>query len=152
MKAFKFLVCLSFVYALVACTEKSDNIPAFANPNAPEYRALTFFDAIYNQKDIALAQKYSTERLARTVASYGSTKGYARYVLNLQFDPGVELKIDRTLNQIKIGDPNKTSVNILFTGHYQGDMVNDLRKVIFTKVKGQWLISEIGDDPYARRN
>lgn len=152
MKKLLFFIGLFALMAISGCKEKSDNIPAFANPNAPEYRALTFFDAIYNQKNMQLAQKYSTEKLGRIVASYGSTKGYARYVLNLQFDPGVDLKIDRTLNQIKIGDPNKTSVNILFTGEYQGNMVNDLRKVIFTKVKGEWLISEIGDDPYARRN
>ena len=152
MKNLKFIIGLLLIFGLAACTEKNDNIPAFANPNAPEFRALTFFDAIYNQKDLKLAQKYATKKHARIVRSYGSTKGYARYVLNLQFDPGVDLKIDRTLNQIKIGDPNKTSVNILFTGEYQGNRVNDLRKVIFTKVKGQWLISEIGDDPYARRN
>ena len=152
MKQLRLLVSICLVLFLSACKEKSDNIPAFANPNAPEYRALTFFDAIYNQKSIKLAQKYSTEKHSRIVASYGSTKGYARYVLNMQFDPGVDLKIDRTLNQIKIGDPNKTSVNILFTGKYQGNMVNDLRKVIFTRVEGEWLISEIGDDPYAKRN
>mgnify|MGYP000185405315 FL=1 len=152
MKQLRLLVSICLVLFLSACKEKSDNIPAFANPNAPEYRALTFFDAIYNQKSIKLAQKYSTEKHSRIVASYGSTKGYARYVLNMQFDPGVDLKIDRTLNQIKIGDPNKTSVNILFTGKYRGNMVNDLRKVIFTRVEGEWLISEIGDDPYAKRN
>jgi len=152
VKQLRLLVSICLVILVSACTEKNDNIPAFANPNAPEYRALTFFDAIYNQKNVKLAQKYSTEKHSRIVASYGSTKGYARYVLNMQFDPGVDLKIDRTLGQIRMGDPNKTSVNILFTGQYQGNMVNDLRKVIFTKVDGEWLISEIGDDPYAKRN
>jgi hypothetical protein len=69
----------------------------------------------------------------------------------MQFDPGVELKIDRTLNQIQFGDPNKTSVNILFTGTFNDRKVNDLRKVIFYKTKGEWLITKIGEDPYAKR-
>lgn len=134
---------------LFACTEPNDNIPAFANPNTPEYRALTFFDALYNQKDINLALKYATKKHQRIIKSYGTTKGYARYVLNMQFDVGVELKIDRTLNQIELGDPNQTTVNILFTGKYLGEMNNDLRKVKFVKVKGEWLISEVDEDPYA---
>lgn len=151
MNSIKLIVTTCFVLLVTACTEKSDNIPPFANPNAPEYRALTFFDAIYNSKDLKLAQKYATKKHARIIRSYGSTKGYARYVLNMQFDPGVELKIDRTLNQIKFGDPNKTSVNILFTGTYNERKVNDLRKVIFYKTDGEWLITKIGDDPYAKR-
>lgn len=151
MKKFNlFLLTIFSIFTLSACTERNDNIPAFANPNAPEYRALTFFDAIYNQKDMNLTLKYATKRHKRIIKSYGTTKGYARYVLNMQFDPGVELKIDRTLNQIQFGDPNKTSVNILFTGHYLGNKTNDLRKVIFEKVDGQWLIEEVGEDPYAR--
>lgn len=141
--------CVLFLL-LLGCKEPSDNIPAFANPNAPEYRALTFFDAIYNQKDMNLLLKYTTKKHARIIKSYGTPKGYARYVLNMQFDKGVELKIDRTLNQIQVGDPNQTSVNILFTGKYLGNLKNDLRKVNFVKEKGQWLISDIGEDPYAR--
>jgi len=145
----RFLIAICSSIFLFACTESSDNIPAFANPNTPEYRALTFFDALYNSKDINLAMKYATKKHRRIIKSYGTTKGYARYVLNMKFDPGVELKIDRTLGQIELGDPNKTTVNILFTGKYLGEMNNDLRKVNFVKVDGEWLISEVDEDPYA---
>lgn len=151
MKALRLAIVVFVAVFSFACTEKSDNIPPFANPNAPEYRALTFFDAIYNQKNMKLATKYATEKHARIIKSYGTTKGYARYVLNLQFDPGVELKIDRSLNQIDFGDPKKTSVNILFTGYYSSGKLNDLRKVVLVKENGEWLISKIADDPYARR-
>ena len=133
------------------CDAPSDNIPAFANPNTPEYKALAFFDAIYNESDLDKALSLSTKSHGRIIKSYGSTKGYSRYVLNLQFDPGVELKIDRTLSQVETDITNKTSVNILFSGHYQGDRVNDLRQVKFEKVKGKWKIAKIAGDPYARR-
>lgn len=143
---------LAFVLIFtVGCEKKSDNIPAFANPNAPEYRALTFFDALYNNNDLELALKYSTEQHARIIKSYGSTKGYARYVLNLQFDPGVDLKIDRTLSQVETDAQQTTSVNILFSGFYHGNKINDLRQVNFEKVDGKWLIAKIAGDPYARR-
>ena len=145
------LSAIFFCLFLTACTEKTDNIPAFSNPDAPEYRALTFFDAIYNNRDMALALKYVTPQHARVIKSYGSTKGYSRYVLNMQFDKGVKLKIDRSLSQVKAGTSDKTSVNVLFTGMYNGNKVNDLREVKFEKNKGQWFISKIGRDPYSRR-
>ena len=150
MKLINFCVLLPVVLLLSGCMERSKNIPSFANPATPEYRALTFFDALYNQKDLKLALKYASKDHARIIKSYGTTKGYARYVLNLQFDPGVDLKIDRSLNQIQFGDPNKTHVNILFTGTYLDRPVNDLRKVVFKKVKNEWLITKIAGDPYAR--
>ncbi len=136
---------------LSACSERSGNIPAFANPNTPEYRALAFFDAIYNSNDLKTTLQFVTEKHARIIKSYGSTKGYARYVLNLRFDKGVDLKIDRSLSQIQTGVNDKTSVNILFSGKYNGDRVNDLRKVNFELVDGEWLIAKIAGDPYARR-
>ncbi|MDO6718055.1 hypothetical protein Q4575_01505 [Psychrosphaera sp. 1_MG-2023] len=152
MNIIRTLIVIFVFFNLYACKEQSNNIPAFANPNAPEYRALTFFDAIYNQNDISLLLKYVTKKHARIIKSYGTPKGYSRYVLNMQFDKGVDLKIDRTLNQVKVGDNNTTSVNILFTGKYLGALKNDLRKVKFVKEKGEWLIAEIADDPYARQH
>jgi hypothetical protein len=151
MNLVKNISALILCLCVSACTEKTDNIPAFANPAAPEYRALTFFDAIYNNRDMALALKYVTPQHARVIKSYGSTKGYSRYVLNMQFDKGVQLKIDRSLSQVKAGTSDNTSVNVLFTGMYNNNKVNDLREVKFEKYKGQWYISKIGRDPYSRR-
>lgn len=151
MKTFHTYILIVFTILISGCTEKTDNIPAFANPQAPEYRALTFFDAIYNNKDMNLALKYASPKHQRIIKSYGSTKGYARYVLNMSFDPGVELKIDRSLSQVQTGSGDTTSVNVLFTGMYNNNKVNDLRKVKFEKIKGEWFISKIDRDPYARR-
>lgn len=150
-KTFQIVSLLSVILLLCSCGRQSENIPAFANPNTPEYKALAFFDALYNESDLDKALSLSTKSHARIIKSYGSTKGYARYVLNLQFDPGVELKIDRTLSQVETDIAKTTSVNILFSGFYQGDRVNDLRQVKFEKVKGKWKISKIAGDPYARR-
>lgn len=151
IKRFISLITITFCFLLTACSEKSDNIPAFANPATPEYKALAFFDALYNEDDLQKALSLATKSHARIIKSYGSTKGYARYVLNLQFDPGVELKIDRTLSQVETEASKTTSVNVLFTGFYQGDRVNDLREVKFEKIKGKWKIAKIAGDPYARR-
>lgn len=147
VKHFAIVVLTLFV---VACGESNDNLPAFANPDAPEYRALSFFDAIYNQKSVSKAQEYVTPKLGRILRSYGTTRGYARYILNLQIEPGVELKIDRSLNQVTTGSTKETSVNILFTGTHNGEPVNDVRKVNFVKIDGEWIIDNIEDDPYMK--
>lgn len=146
----KACLLLSVTLLLSACEPSSENIPAFANPNTPEYRAISFFEAIYNQQDLERALSFTTESHGRIIRSYGTVKGYARYVLNLQFDPGVELKIDRTLSQVETDMSTTTSVNILFSGSYFGEKINDLREVKFELVKGKWKIAKIAGDPYAR--
>lgn len=152
MKFFKTLVLILSFSLINACSESdNDDLPAFANPDAPEYRALKFFDAIYNERDVKLTLKYTTGKLGRIIESYGSTRSYARYVLNLQISPGVELKIDRSLNQVTTGKANITSVNILFTGTLNNEPVNDVRQVVFTKIDGNWLISQVKDDPYMKK-
>ncbi len=98
----KSIVIAAFVLLFLAGCDDRKNVPAFANPDAPEYRALKFFDALYNEKNLGKVQKYTTPKLSRIIRSYGTTRGYARYVLNLQVDPGVELNIDRSLNQVSM--------------------------------------------------
>lgn len=149
MKFKSILVAAIALFMLSACDDRK-NLPAFANPDAPEYRALMFFDALYNEKNLGKAQKYTTAKLSRIIRSYGTTRGYARYVLNLQVDPGVELNIDRSLNQVSMNKGNTTYVNILFTGDHNDEPVRDVRKVVFTKIDGEWLISDIQDDPYLK--
>ncbi len=152
MKFLKTLVLILSFSLISACSEPdNDDLPAFANPDAPEYRALKFFDAIYNKRDMLKAQEHTTDKLGRILRSYGSPRSYARYVLNLQLNPGVELKIDRSLNQVTTGKENVSTVNILFTGMLNDDRINDVRKVIFIKHDGDWLIDAIEDNPYMKR-
>mgnify|MGYP000082478691 FL=1 len=151
MKFLKLVVLILSFSFISACDESNKNIPAFANPDAPEYRALMFFDAIYNQKNLGEAQKYSTAKLSRILRSYGTTRGYARYVLNLPIDPGVDLQIDRSLNQVSTGQTDTTVVNILFTGTLNDERINDVRQAVFSRVDGEWLIDSGEDDPYMKR-
>jgi len=149
VKITKLIFSFVIVLLLAACS-REDNIPAFANPDAPEYRAIRFFDALYNEKNLGKAQQYSTKKLSRILRSYGTVRGYTRYVMNLQIDPGVELKIDRSLSQVSRGDPNKTFVNILFDGFHNGETVKDVRRVRFIKVDGEWLINQVEGNPYMK--
>lgn len=144
-----YFIPLVFILFLSACDERK-NVPAFANPDAPEYRALRFFDAIYNEKNLGNAQKYATPKLQRIIRSYGTVRGYARYVLNLQIDQGVELNIDRSLNQVSTGKSDKTTVNILFDGRHNDEPVKEVRKVVFVKIDDEWLIQDIKGDPYMK--
>ncbi|NVK24402.1 MAG: hypothetical protein HWE10_05705 [Gammaproteobacteria bacterium] len=150
MKLTKLLFIFSMIALLISCGEKNENLPAFANPDAPEYRALRFFDALYNEKNLSKAQQYSTAKLARILRSYGTVRGYTRYVINLQIDPGVKLKVDRSLNQVSTNKSNVTYVNILFDGIHNDSPVKDVRKVNFVRIDGEWLIDEIEDDPYMK--
>lgn len=150
MKFAKLVFVLALVSVVTACSKESENIPAFANPDAPEYRAIRFFDALYNEKNLGKAQKYTTDKLSRILRSYGTVRGYTRYVVNLQLDPGVKLKVDRSLNQVTTNKSKNTYVNILFDGMHNDSTVKDVRQVRFIRVDGQWLINEVKDDPYMK--
>jgi hypothetical protein len=64
-------------------------------------------------------------------------------LLNLQYDKGVDINIDRSFSEINSKAGNTTSVTILFTGLNHGRQVKELKRVLFIKERDKWLIDDI---------
>ncbi|MEO2266512.1 hypothetical protein V1358_04145 [Pseudoalteromonas sp. YIC-656] len=139
-----FLLCLTLF--LSACGQ-SDNITG--DPNSPGYVATQYFYALYNHNDLEGAAEHASPKLARIMRSYGTASQFARNLVNMQFDE-VTIELDRTEMSVRQQFGNKATINLIFTGQFQGKKVDDMRSVKMVKEGGRWMITEIVADPFGR--
>lgn len=124
-----------------------DNENPIMKGREPEIVSKDFFEAIYNERDLAAAQKLATDDFADLLGSYGTVNGVQRHLLNRYYDE-VEIVVDTTTMGAFMGQPDSMRINVLMTGTYDGDMVDELRAIIIVRVDERWYVDEILDDPY----
>ena len=135
-----FIVCLF----LAAC---GDSVQTLGD--SPGDTATAYFDALYNQKDLQKASTMATPNLSRIMKSYGTAKQFARNLVNLQYDE-VVIEVDMTNMSVREQYGDNAKINLIFTGYFYGDKVDDMRSVKMLRKKGKWYIDKIVADPYAR--
>lgn len=135
-----FIVCLF----LAAC---GDSVQTLGD--SPGDTAIAYFDALYNQKDLQKASTMATPNLSRIMKSYGTAKQFARNLVNLQYDE-VVIEVDMTNMSVREQYGDNAKINLIFTGYFNGDKVDDMRSVKMLRKKGKWYIDKIVADPYAR--
>jgi len=137
-------------FIMILLTACSDDGPEVSGDNdSPEYAATVFFYAIYEEKDLKKTMSLATPKLARIIKSYGSTRQFARNLINMQFDT-VTIEIDRTSKSIRKRYGDKATITLIFSGTLNGGKVDDMRSVKLISKKGKWFVEKIVDDPYAR--
>lgn len=137
-------------FIMILLTACSDDGPEVSGDNdSPEYAATVFFYAIYEEKDLKKTMSLATPKLARIIKSYGSTRQFARNLINMQFDT-VTIEIDRTSKSIRKRYGDKATITLIFSGTLNGNKVDDMRSVKLISKKGKWFVEKIVDDPYAR--
>jgi len=137
-------------FIMLLLTACSDDGPEVSGDNdSPEYAATVFFYAIYEEKDLKKTMSLATPKLARIIKSYGSTRQFARNLINMQFDT-VTIEIDRTSKSIRKRYGDKATITLIFSGTLNGGKVDDMRSVKLISKKGKWFVEKIVDDPYAR--
>ena len=117
--------------------------------DSAEGAALEFFDSIYNKRDLNIALKYSTPKMARLLRSYHTTKAVARHVINLRYESKVKLEIDAGDNVGRQQYATKQQVSIYFSGTYQGNTIDELRTVRMIREDGLWKVDAILADRYS---
>lgn len=135
-----------FLLLLSGCNQ-DDRVKG--DPDSPGYVATRYFYAIYNDKDLDKAADLAAPQLSRIMYSYGSPSQFARNLLNLQYDE-VVIEEDRTNVSVRQQYDEEAKVNLVFTGYFNGEKVDDFRSVRMVRKKGKWQVSEIIADPYAR--
>jgi hypothetical protein len=108
-----------------------------------------YFDALYNKNDFDAAINMATPRLARIMRSYGTSKQFARNLVNLQYD-SVTIEVDMTNQSLREQYGDDAKVNLVFTGMLHGEQVDDMRSVQMVRKKGKWYVDKINSDPFAR--
>ncbi len=135
-----FIVCLF----LAACGDSVQTLR-----DSPGDTATAYFDALYNQKDLQKASTMATPNLSRIMKSYGTAKQFSRNLVNLQYDE-VVIEVDMTNMSVREQYGDNAKINLIFTGYFNGDKVDDMRSVKMLRKKGKWYIDKIVADPYAR--
>ncbi|WP_440053223.1 hypothetical protein ACSLBF_09740 [Pseudoalteromonas sp. T1lg65] len=123
--------------------------PASGDKNTPGYTATLYFDALYNKDDLNLALEYVTPRLGRIMRSYGTASQFARNLVNMQFDE-VTIEVDMTNQSLREQYGDNAKVNLIFTGQFNGEKVDDMRSVRMIRKKDKWYIDRIVSDPFSR--
>lgn len=139
----KLLLLIVLSTLVFACNDRHSSLFGSFPPESPEYKALSFFQANYNSNDLDTMLQLSTDSFGQTILSYQSPNSFSRYLLNLQYDKGVDINIDRSFSEINSKVGNTTSVTILFTGLNHGRKVKELKRVLFVKERDKWLIDDI---------
>lgn len=117
--------------------------------NTPGNTAALFFDILYNQQDLEKASTMATPRMARIMKSYGTPKQFARNLVNMQYD-NVVVEVDMTNMSVREQYGDKANINLIFTGHFNGNKIDDMRSVKMLRKKGNWYVDKINADPFAR--
>lgn len=136
-----------FVFFLSACGDDAPDIKA--ESDSPEYKATEFFYAILIEEDLNKAVNASLPKYGRVIKSYGSTKQFARNILNMRFDE-VEIEVDHGSRSVRKRFGDSAVLNVILHGKHNGNKIADMRQVKLTKVKGVWYIEKVLDDPFAR--
>ncbi|MFN6969759.1 MAG: hypothetical protein ACK4NN_02785 [Rheinheimera sp.] len=143
------ILCLS-LFLLSACGESSvSKTGSTTSAEVPEKIAVKFFEAILVENDIKKARKYAVPSLGRVLDSFSSGKAAGRTLLNMKFDE-VVITVEDTNKSVREFYTDKADVMLIFTGTYDGGKRVDMRMVKMVVDKGNWLISEIKTDPFAR--
>lgn len=158
-KLIRVLTCMPIlILALVACggdesasTTETETVTATAATAAdsPEVTAVKFFEAIYVHNDIKEAKSHATPSMQRVLGAYSSGKAVGRTLLNMSFDE-VVITIEDTNKNVREFYTDKAEVMLIFTGKYDGNNQVNMRMVKLVKQDGQWMVSEIKNDPFSR--
>ena len=129
---------------MFGCEQKEKPIAEIDNP---ELVAVAFFDALYNEKNVAKAAAACTPQLKRIMLHYKSPNAVARHMFNMSFD-SVEITPDDSGVKVREQFKEKATVTIYFDGVYNEEKFKDVKRLSLVQVDDKWLINKILKDPF----
>ncbi|MBF7072769.1 hypothetical protein ISG33_05060 [Glaciecola sp. MH2013] len=138
------LCCLALT--VVACSKPAKEIKAgrygMMSDETPQYAALVFIMAIYEEESLDEALKYASPKLSRLMKSYHTNSGVQRHLLNLRLDEMVVEPVSggfQGITEFK----KEASVDVKISGTYNNKRIIDLKTISMVKISGDWKITGI---------
>jgi len=139
------IVILTLILALLsACTDNEKEIDTSENP---EQISVSFFSALYNDKDIKKAAAVCSPKLARIILHYRSANAVARHLFNMSYDH-VDIKTEDSGVKVRQLFKNKATITVYFDGTYQNERIKDIKRLALIQKDGDWYIDKILKDPF----
>lgn len=149
------VILIVLLFGLTGCMDKQKTEEGegggrygMMSSDSADVAALKFFDAIYNENDMGTALHYATDRMDKLLKSYHTPRAVARHIINLRYEGQVKMEIDAGDNVGRQEFATRQRVSIYFSGHYQGDLIDELRTVQMIREKGEWRVDSILTDKF----
>ncbi len=141
------LISLLSVLLLAGCSgDNSEDINAgrygMMSTDTPQYTAIVFMRAIYQDKNLDAAIELSDERFARILKNHHTNKNVQRHMLNLRLD---EMTVDPVSGgTLILSDVQKEAdIEVKIVGKFEGEQVVDLKTLSMIRDGGKWLVVDI---------
>jgi hypothetical protein len=144
MKLINIVILTLILVLLSACTDNEKEIDTSENP---EQISVSFFSALYNDKDIKKAAAVCSPKLARIILHYRSANAVARHLFNMSYDH-VDIKTEDTGVKVRQLFKNKATITVYFDGTYQNERIKDIKRLALIQKDGDWYIDKILKDPF----
>ncbi|MCU7554031.1 hypothetical protein OCL06_05405 [Alteromonas sp. ASW11-19] len=134
---------------LTGCGKKEEGVGRYGmlDENTPEYTAVRFMRSIYLESDIDVAVSLSTPRLARVLKKYHTNRNVQRHLLNLKYD-SVAITPESSNSVGRSEFSEQATITLFFTGHYNDNKIEDLRRVDLIRMNGDWKVEKIHPDHF----
>mgnify|MGYP000035102628 CR=1 FL=1 len=148
MKKLFIVVVMSFL-VLSACSKSGEDGVrtgkyGMMSEDTPQYRAVVFLRAVYNDDNIDRVVEMSTKRLGRIIKGFHTNKNVQRQLFSLRLD---------TMNTEPVSGGSmlfserqeKANIEMKIIGYYEGDKITDLKTLSLIKVSGDWKVDKVSN-------
>jgi len=104
--------------------------------------AISFFEAIYNEKSAKKAMSLSSSNLKKELKKYHSANNIAHRLFNMRFD-SVSLHTSAVTAQIIDESYVQVTMMVQFTGKRNGNIYKDYKKVRLIKENDKWVMDKL---------
>ncbi len=141
-----FLSLFSILVISACSSEKEEDISAgrygMMSTDTPQYTAILFMRALYNDPNLDVVIELSDERFARIIQNHHTNKNVQRHMLNLRLDEMTAEPISG--GTLLLSDVQKeTDIEVKIVGKFEGEQVVDLKTLTMVREKGKWLVVDI---------
>jgi hypothetical protein len=138
------LIILISLLLLSACDEDTEEDIStgrygMMSTDTPQYAAILFTRAIYNDPTLDGAITLSDERFGRILQNHHTNKNVQRHMLNLRLD---EMTVEPVSGgTLLFSDKQKhAEIEVKIVGYLGGEQVADLKTISMVRVSGKWQV------------
>lgn len=145
----KYLASFFLVLGLLTgCGDNKESVKAgkygMMGSDTPQYNAVLFLRAIYNEDKLDKAVSLSTQRYGRILKGYHTNKSVQRQVFNLRLD-SMEAEPVSGGSLLFNERMEKAEIEMKITGEYNRDKVFELKTLSMVKVSGDWKVKGVSN-------
>jgi len=141
-----FIAVLLGMFLLSACSKNGEEVRAgkygMMGDDTPQYTAVLFMRAVYNDKNLDRVIAMSSKRFKRIVKGYHTNKNVQRQVFSLRLDSMVTEPVSGG-SMLFSERQEKADIEMKITGEYNGNKIIELKTLSMLKEDGDWKVDKV---------